>query len=107
MGFPHAYVPCERQARRAGKSKWTLAKKIKLFIDSILSFSYVPIRLMSLLGLLMAAGGFLRFGCCCRQTDGLGSCRNRLCRVDDGPPCWPGNHPADAGHSGRVPVANL
>lgn len=58
MGFPHAYVPCERQPRLVGQSKWTLGKKIKLFIDSILSFSYVPIRVMSLLGLLLAVSGF-------------------------------------------------
>ncbi len=41
-----------------GQSKWTLAKKIKLFIDSMVSFSYVPIRAMSLVGLCMAVAGF-------------------------------------------------
>jgi glycosyltransferase involved in cell wall biosynthesis len=59
MGFRQVSVEYVKQARHAGKSKWTLAKKIKLFIDSVVSFSYVPIRLMSLLGLLMAAGGFV------------------------------------------------
>jgi dolichol-phosphate mannosyltransferase len=56
-GFRHAYVSYQRQARRTGKSKWTLAKKINLFADSILSLSYKPIRLISLLGFLMAAAG--------------------------------------------------
>ncbi len=59
MGFRQTSIEYVKQARHAGKSKWTLGKKIKLFIDSIVSFSYVPIRLMSLLGLLMAGGGFL------------------------------------------------
>lgn len=59
MGFPHAYVPYDRHARRVGTSKWTIAKKIKLFIDSILSFSYVPIRTMSAVGMAMATAGFL------------------------------------------------
>ena len=59
MGFRQTSIEYVKQARHAGKSKWTLAKKLKLFVDSIVSFSYVPIRLMSLLGLLMAAGGFV------------------------------------------------
>lgn len=59
MGFRQTSIGYVKQARHAGKSKWTLAKKLKLFIDSMVSFSYVPIRLMSLLGLLMAAGGFV------------------------------------------------
>jgi dolichol-phosphate mannosyltransferase len=59
MGFRQTSVEYVKQARQFGKSKWTLSKKLKLFVDSIVSFSYVPIRLMSLLGLLMAAGGFV------------------------------------------------
>jgi len=59
MGFRQTSIQYVKQARCAGKSKWTFAKKLKLFIDSMVSFSYVPIRLMSLLGLLMAAGGFV------------------------------------------------
>jgi dolichol-phosphate mannosyltransferase len=47
-----------KQARAAGVSKWTLSKKIKLFVDSIVSFSFAPIRMMSLLGVLFALGGF-------------------------------------------------
>ena len=39
--------------RSIGISKWTLAKKIKLLIDSFVAFSYMPIRLVSLLGIAM------------------------------------------------------
>jgi dolichol-phosphate mannosyltransferase len=48
-----------RQQRKFGKSKWTLSKKIKLFIDSFVSFSYAPIRFMSLIGFLTAGLSFI------------------------------------------------
>jgi len=59
MGFRQATIQYVKQARSAGKSKWTFSKKLKLAIDSIVSFSYAPIRLMSLLGGIMALCGFL------------------------------------------------
>jgi dolichol-phosphate mannosyltransferase len=59
MGFRQTWIEYVKQARQAGRSKWTLRKKLKLFVDSIVSFSYVPIRLMSLLGFLMALCGFV------------------------------------------------
>lgn len=59
MGFKQSMIYYVKHARHAGTSKWTLSKKIKLFIDSIVSFSYVPIRLMSAFGLLLAFAGFL------------------------------------------------
>ena len=58
MGFRQSFVPYVKQARHTGRSKWTLAKKIKLFIDSLVSFSYVPIRAMSAVGMGMALAGF-------------------------------------------------
>ncbi|RAV13787.1 glycosyltransferase family 2 protein [Paenibacillus contaminans] len=48
-----------RQERKFGKSRWTLSKKIKLFIDSFVSFSYAPIRFMSFVGVLTAVLSFL------------------------------------------------
>jgi dolichol-phosphate mannosyltransferase len=59
MGFKQSFIHYVKQARYAGTSKWTFSKKIKLFIDSIVSFSYVPIRLMSAVGLAFAIAGFL------------------------------------------------
>jgi dolichol-phosphate mannosyltransferase len=59
MGFRQSFVPYVKQARHSGSSKWTLGKKLKLAIDSITSFSYAPIRVMSLIGFSMAAAGFL------------------------------------------------
>lgn len=59
MGFKQSFVPYAKQARASGKSKWTLGKKVKLFVDSIVSFSFTPIRAMSVLGFLLAFGGLV------------------------------------------------
>ena len=59
LGFRQTSVEYVKQARHAGKSKWTFAKKIKLFIDSIVSFSFAPIRCMTVLGFMLAVGGFI------------------------------------------------
>jgi glycosyltransferase involved in cell wall biosynthesis len=47
-----AYVKCERTAGRSG---WTWAKRCQLAIDSIVSFSTLPLRLTWLCGLLFLA----------------------------------------------------
>jgi dolichol-phosphate mannosyltransferase len=51
-GFKCDHVYIHRRNREIGKSRWTLRKKIKLVLDSLMSFSEVPIRIMSGLGLL-------------------------------------------------------
>jgi glycosyltransferase involved in cell wall biosynthesis len=48
-----------RKKREVGKSRWTLQKKIKLFVDSFVSFSFFPIRLISITGLLLGFFSFL------------------------------------------------
>ena len=53
MGFEYKNVSLDYLGRSAGDSKWTLSKKIKLFIDSFASFSYVPIRLVSFIGIIV------------------------------------------------------
>jgi dolichol-phosphate mannosyltransferase len=52
LGFRRGEVCYTRQARQVGKSGWTFSKKLKLVIDSLLAFSYVPIRTISLIGLI-------------------------------------------------------
>jgi dolichol-phosphate mannosyltransferase len=59
LGFAQSSVPYVKEARRSGQSKWTIGKKITLLIDSILSFSDIPIRYISLLGVFTALIGFL------------------------------------------------
>lgn len=62
MGFRQATVAYDKAARLHGRSGWTLAKKLKLVVDSFTAFSYLPIRLMSYLGLLVGALGFVYAG---------------------------------------------
>ena len=40
------------------KSHWTLSKNIKLTIDNIIGFSYFPVRMMSLAGVVVALASF-------------------------------------------------
>lgn len=50
LGFRYYTVPLDYNKRSVGESRWTLSKKIKLFIDSFVSFSFMPIRLVSIVG---------------------------------------------------------
>jgi dolichol-phosphate mannosyltransferase len=59
MGFRQTSIEYVKEARRSGRSKWTLSRKVKLLVDSIISFSYVPIRLMSVCGFVMALCGLV------------------------------------------------
>ncbi len=51
LGFRQDRVPYRRERRRAGRSGWTLGRRIKAAVDTIASFSYFPIRLISYVGL--------------------------------------------------------
>ncbi|MSU69172.1 MAG: glycosyltransferase [Opitutaceae bacterium] len=59
LGFEQVSLVYTKHARTAGRSKWTLTKRIKLSVDWIVGFSYFPIRFMSAIGLLFACLGFL------------------------------------------------
>jgi dolichol-phosphate mannosyltransferase len=59
LGFRQTSVEYVKQARHSGTSKWNLSKKIKLLVDSMVSFSYAPIRLASTAGVLVSGLGFL------------------------------------------------
>lgn len=54
-GFKTDTIYYVRKKREIGKSKWTLRKKINLVVDSIVSFSFVPIRFMTIVGTLFFA----------------------------------------------------
>lgn len=60
-GFQTDLVYFDRKDREKGKSRWTLAKKCKLVMDSMMSFSYVPIRFMSMVGVLFNIGAAILF----------------------------------------------
>lgn len=52
FGFRQSGITYDKGKRLAGKSKWTLSKKIKLLIDSFVAFSFAPIRLVSFIGIV-------------------------------------------------------
>ncbi|MFO0910708.1 MAG: glycosyltransferase family 2 protein [Isosphaeraceae bacterium] len=58
LGFRTHFIPYERRKREVGRSQWTFWKKLKYFIDGLISTSYLPIRFMSLVGTLTALAGF-------------------------------------------------
>ena len=49
-GFRTDHIYFHRRDREVGTSRWTLAKKVKLAMDSMMSFSYFPIRFISGVG---------------------------------------------------------
>lgn len=57
-GFRQKVITYRKEPRRKGISKWTTGKKIKLFIDTFVSFSYFPVRIISILGTSLALLGF-------------------------------------------------
>ena len=57
MGYPVRLHPAPRLPPKI-KSNWTFAKSIKLAIDNFISFSYLPVRLMSLAGIIVALASF-------------------------------------------------
>ena len=59
MGFQTDKVYFHRKAREVGESRWTMSKKIKLIVDSMMSFSYFPIHFMTVLGGLVSLFAFL------------------------------------------------
>lgn len=59
LGYSQELMPYVRQEREHGKSRWTLSKKIKLFVDSFVSFSYAPIRFMTVIGFIVAVLSFI------------------------------------------------
>ena len=54
LGFRQAFVPYHRSARQRGTSKWSFARRIKAAVDLFVSFSYIPVRFASVMGLLVS-----------------------------------------------------
>jgi hypothetical protein len=62
MGFRQESIEYTKQARLHGVSGWNFSKRMKLVIDSVTAFSYVPIRLMAWIGFVVAVLGFCYAG---------------------------------------------
>lgn len=58
-GYRTSFIPYVRLKRTIGHSQYNFAKKLKNFLDAVLDASYLPIRFISLLGLVTAGLGVL------------------------------------------------
>ena len=58
-GFQRVEIPYTRMRRKHGRSRWSLLKKINYFVDSLLAFTHLPIRVLTLLGVFTCAVSLL------------------------------------------------
>ena len=59
LGFRHGHIDYIKEARQHGRSSWTFGKKFKLVLDSVIAFTYLPIRYMMAFGSAVGFFGFL------------------------------------------------
>lgn len=57
--FKYGKVYYDRLNRKIGKSKWSFKKKFELFVNSFVSFTYAPLRFVTLLGFLFFLVGLV------------------------------------------------
>ena len=57
-GFEPAIIPYTRRRREIGRSRWTTARKIRYFIDGFVSYTHMPIRLITTIGLVVSGLSF-------------------------------------------------
>jgi dolichol-phosphate mannosyltransferase len=50
IGLDQVGLPYDRQPRYAGKPKYTFSRLIYLALDGLVSFSFLPLRMITLLG---------------------------------------------------------
>jgi polyisoprenyl-phosphate glycosyltransferase len=59
VGFKQDSVPYDRDARYAGRTKFTFSRMLRFSLDAIASFSYRPLQLATLLGFTISTVAFL------------------------------------------------
>lgn len=59
LGFTRAFLPYERRKRLSGVSSYNFGRYLDVAINSIVSYSLVPIRLATILGLCLSGISFL------------------------------------------------
>jgi hypothetical protein len=56
LGFRRIEVPYQRAPRQEGRSGWSLRRKVRYFLDSVYSFTDIPITILTTIG---AVGGLV------------------------------------------------
>jgi dolichol-phosphate mannosyltransferase len=59
LGFRQTQIPYTKAKRQFGRSKWKFGRKLHALIDAFVLFSYVPLRVMSYLGVASSLFGFI------------------------------------------------
>jgi dolichol-phosphate mannosyltransferase len=59
LGFSQGKIGYTKAERAAGVTKWNLSRKLQLVADAFTGFSFVPIRLMSYLGMAASVLGLI------------------------------------------------
>jgi glycosyltransferase involved in cell wall biosynthesis len=59
IGFEQIAVPYDRDARRAGETKYTWRKMFRFALDAISSFSWMPLQAATVLGFIFSIVAFL------------------------------------------------
>ena len=107
VGFRSAIVAYERPARVAGSSKWPGWKLWNFALDGITSFSTLPLRLWSYLGIVVALAGLCLCGIPGLQDAGPGRGGPGLCLADGGDAVPWRPDIVLSGHRGRIPRAGV
>ena len=58
LGFPSALVYYDRKVRAAGETKYTLSKMLSLAINGITSFTEIPLKIITVLGMFVSLFSF-------------------------------------------------
>lgn len=62
LGYEYVNIPYRRLKREIGESQWKFSKQVKSTIDTILAFSYMPVRLISAFGIVLGFFALLYSG---------------------------------------------
>ena len=63
LGFKQTGIEFVRDKRFAGATKYPLKKMMKFAFDAITSFSYKPLKLASIFGMLLSSISFIPYSC--------------------------------------------
>jgi glycosyltransferase involved in cell wall biosynthesis len=59
LGFKHGYIPIQHQSRKNGQSSYNFKRRLVMALESVMSFSDLPLRLITFFGMLVAFIGFM------------------------------------------------
>jgi glycosyltransferase involved in cell wall biosynthesis len=59
LGFRRGYVPVRHQPRKVGKSSYDFRRRMRMAVESIISFSDLPLRMVVAVGFAFALLGFI------------------------------------------------